>query len=208
MTGLKLNNFAELSFLFSEQQLSNIRASELVKLRLQEESHRQKLTEQADSMLHRLKSVGVEVSEVMSLAVWQIQCLAEIANCFAKKEPNDHFYDVKDALINFAIEFHPSSVHISESLGMLEISICSDEAGVSTFHSPYTIGQKFDRSQYPPDIKYFEWEWSGIHRQPNALQIWERPKLRKLLAKATKPNSHLSSFSRKRINKLLSNLLK
>ncbi len=222
----KLTNFSQLNTLLSSEYIKKQDQSLDLKIERNTKLEKEQRFNKANILLIRLKRYGIEsITSVHDMAVWELQCLAELANDLAKsvKTPLEHlgnlddvpkdellsaqqgnyFYDVKDALLELIVFNYPSHVHIGESFGILEVSIATTEAGTSCFHSPDAIAEKFDRNKYPSEIKYFEWQWSGIRRQKFALQIWETPRLRRLIAKATFPNKLLSNFSIKRVNRYL-----
>ena len=127
---------------------------------------------------------------------WVIQAVADMANVSAKTLSGD-FYNLKDWCLGALTERFPEAVQVGYSLGYPEVSVESQEWGVSSYHCPYTWNSGWCNA---PSI---DRSWSGIRRQFSTFAIASDPKLMRVVAYATRvatgPNHPLAV----RVNALL-----
>ena len=127
---------------------------------------------------------------------WVIQAVADMANVSAKTLSGD-FYNLKDWCLGALTERFPETIQVGYSLGYPEVSVESQEWGVSSYHCPYTWNSGWCNA---PSI---DRSWSGIRRQFSTFAIASDPKLMRVVAYATRvatgPNHPLAM----RVNALL-----
>lgn len=158
--------------------------------------------EMESELLSALASMELAIAIPATLAnlywsdAWVIQAVADMANVSAKTLSGD-FYNLKDWCLGALTERFPEAVQVGYSLGYPEVSVESQEWGVSSYHCPYTWNSGWCNA---PSI---DRSWSGIRRQFSTFAIASDPKLMRVVAYATRvatgPNHPLAV----RVNALL-----